>query len=122
MRKLMTILAASVLMFSSQAMAITEVNDATFEKEVLKSKTPVVLITYAEWCVWCKELLKSIPARETEYGAKVKFVKINVETTSLKGMAMALPTTLLLKNGKVVNAFAGFDLLKLDQMLEEATK
>ena len=58
---------------------IAEVTDQTFEAEVLKSDTPVVVDFWAEWCAPCRRSLRSSSELAGEYGDRVKILKMNVD-------------------------------------------
>lgn len=86
---------------------MNNLTDATFSKEVLESKTPVVVDFWAPWCGPCKvmgpifeELSKGYP--ETA----LKFAKINVDENSQfpsKFGVMSIPTLLYLKTENRLN-------------------
>lgn len=113
---------AALIAFSLPVFAITEVNDDNIEAEVINSKTPVVVMFYATWCGYCKDLEKEIVKREGSLKGKVKFVRVDVDKTSAGSIIRALPTTVLVKNGKSVGGFQGADLLKLELLINDATK
>ena len=58
---------------------ITEINKDNFEKEVLRSEKPVVADFWAPWCGYCRRLAPAIDRLESEYGDKLKFVKIDTD-------------------------------------------
>ena len=58
---------------------VSEVTDATFEAEVLKSDVPVVLDFWAEWCPPCRALAPTFEELAERYSGQVKFVKLNVD-------------------------------------------
>lgn len=92
-----------------------------FEKEVLKSKLPVLIDFYAEWCAPCR---KSGPYLENKANdlRTFKLVKINVDhhpELSEQFNVGGIPYLVLMKNGKKVGDCVGFNESKLDSMLTE---
>jgi len=89
---------------------ITEVTDATFEGEVLKSETPVLVDFWAEWCAPCRAIAPIVKELAEEYGEKIKVVKINIDdspqTPGSYGIR-SIPTVLAFKDGQVVNQLTG---------------
>ncbi len=92
-------------------MGVGKVSDSNFENEVLKSKDPVVVDFWAEWCGPCKMIapaLEEIAAGPLN--GKVKIVKLNVDenpTTAQKYGIMSIPTLMLFKNGEPASRQVG---------------
>lgn len=89
---------------------IIDVTDATFEGEVLKSETPVLVDFWAEWCAPCRAIGPIVKELAEEYGDKIKIVKINIDdspqTPGTFGIR-SIPTVLAFKDGQVVSQLSG---------------
>src|ERR1035441_1051162 len=90
---------------------VLEVNDATFDQEVLKSELPVLVDFWAVWCGPCKAIAPIIDAVAVKYAGKLKMAKVNVDengaTPSRFGIR-GIPALLLFKGGKVADQVVGF--------------
>ena len=85
-------------------MAVVDITDADFEKEVVSSKTPVVMDIWAEWCGPCRMYGPIVEEVSKEYDGKVKFVKVNADENEhivQKYNISSIPTTLLFMNGEM---------------------
>ena len=56
-----------------------DVSKDSFEKEVLKNKLPVLVDFWAPWCGPCRIVGPILDKLSTEYHAKLKFSKLNVD-------------------------------------------
>lgn len=89
---------------------ITQITDATFEEEVLKSDTPVLVDYWAEWCGPCKAIAPVLEDLASGYAGKVKIVKMNIDenpNTPPKYGIRSIPTLMLFKNGSVESTKLG---------------
>jgi thioredoxin 1 len=87
-----------------------DVTDVSFEAEVLKSKIPVLVDFWAEWCGPCKAIAPTLEAVAKDYQGRAKVVKINVDQNiavpsryNIKG----IPTLLLFRDGVVRDQIVG---------------
>ncbi len=89
---------------------VDKVSDASFEADVLKSDTPVVVDFWAEWCGPCRMIAPALEEIATAVGDKVKIVKLNVDEnpdTAAKYGIMSIPTLLMFKNGEIASRQVG---------------
>jgi len=88
-----------------------DVTDGTFETEVLKSDKPVLVDFWAPWCGPCRMVAPVVEELSEEYGAQVKFLKLNTDdnlnTASTYGIR-SIPTLLMFKGGQPVDQIIGF--------------
>jgi len=81
-------------------MATEKVSDDTFETEVLKSSTPVVVDFWAEWCGPCHAVYPVLERIAEE--RNLKFVKVNIDENQELAMRygiQSIPNMLLFENG-----------------------
>ena len=92
-------------------MAGIEINDSSFEAEVLKSDKLVLVDIWAEWCTPCKIMLPVMEELvKNNEGKAVKIAKMNIDenqSTTQKYNVMSIPTFLFFKNGEVVKQSIG---------------
>jgi len=105
---------------------VIEINDNSFDNEVLKASLPVVVDFWAAWCGPCRVMSPVMEKAASQYQGKFKFCKINVDQNpgmAHQYQAMSIPMLLFFKNGQVVDRSVGaiseFQLKdKLDTLLQ----
>ncbi len=83
---------------------IVNVTDASFEEDVLKSETAVLVDYWAEWCGPCKMIAPVLEEVAETYAGKVKVCKLNIDEhteTPPKFGIRGIPTLMLFKGGNV---------------------
>ena len=83
---------------------IRHVTDDTFDPEVLKSDTPVLVDYWAEWCGPCKSIAPMLDEVAKEYVGRLKIAKINVDenqSVPAKFGIRGIPTLMLFKGGQL---------------------
>jgi len=92
-------------------LGVLEVNDATFDQEVLKSEQPVLVDFWAIWCGPCKAIGPTVDALAAKYAGQLKVAKVNVDqngaTPSRYGIR-GIPALLFFKGGQVADQIVGY--------------
>ncbi|WP_305045248.1 thioredoxin [Geoalkalibacter sp.] len=89
---------------------VVQLTDDSFEGEVLKSSTPVLVDFWASWCAPCKAISPVVDGLAAEYEGRVKIAKLNVdENPATPGQygVRGIPTLILFKDGQVVDQVVG---------------
>ena len=102
------------------AEGIVEIEDGSFDSEVLQSDKPVLVDFWAPWCGPCKAIGPVVEELSETFGEKVKFAKCNVDNNPVtpgKFGIKAIPTLIFFKEGDVVEQITG---MVAKSKLEEA--
>ena len=87
-----------------------EFKDASFEEDVLKSDTPVLVDFWAPWCGPCRMLAPTVDAISEEYEGKVKVGKVNTDENpqiATQHQINSILTMMIFKGGEVVERLVG---------------
>lgn len=88
-----------------------EITQKNFESDIKKSKKPVVLKVYADWCGPCLQLAPIFEKIAQEHGDEYLFAKLNVDNEQEVAIALqvtSLPTIVFIKDGNVVGKELGY--------------
>ncbi|MFP5405207.1 MAG: thioredoxin TrxA [Gammaproteobacteria bacterium] len=103
-------------------MSVQHVTDASFEQEVLKAESPVLVDFWAEWCGPCKMIAPLLDEMARDYGDKLRVVKVNVDENQAvpaRYGIRSIPTLMLFSNGEVVETRVGtLSKAQLAQLLD----
>ncbi|OKL39779.1 thioredoxin family protein [Pontibacter flavimaris] len=84
---------------------LIEIDDTSFEHEVLHAPTPVLVCFSAGWCSQCEAMVPVLEELAEKYEGRIKFLKLDVDAnaqSSVKYRVRSLPTLLIFQNGEVV--------------------
>jgi thioredoxin 1 len=99
------------------------VNDAAFEKAVLKSQVPVLVDFWAPWCMPCRMVAPYLETLAKEYEGRLIVAKVNTDEDSgwaVRYGVQGIPTLLFVRDGKIVNQQVGVvPLAELRKMVEK---
>jgi thioredoxin 1 len=88
-----------------------EINESSFNKEVIESDKPFLVDFWAPWCGPCKMLSPVIEELSKEYEGKIKIGKVNTDenmSLSSKFQITSIPCMILFKNGVSIERITGF--------------
>jgi len=89
---------------------IVYLSDDSFENDVIKSETTVLVDFWAEWCGPCKMIAPILNDVAEEYAGKLTVAKLNVDQNSVspaKYGVRGIPTLLIFKAGELVATKVG---------------
>ena len=84
--------------------------DQNWEQEVVASPKPVLVDFWAEWCKPCLAMVPDLEAVAQLYAGRLKVGKVNVEENNdvpFRYNITAMPTLIVLKEGKVLDQRVG---------------
>jgi thioredoxin 1 len=84
--------------------------DQNWEQEVVASPKPVLVDFWAEWCKPCLAMVPDLEAVAQLYAGRLKVGKVNVEENNdvpFRYNITAMPTLIVLKDGKVLDQRVG---------------
>ena len=90
---------------------ITEINDESFEAEVINADTPVLVDFGAVWCGPCQMLDPIVKELAGDWGEAVKVVKLDIDhnpNTPMNYNIMGVPTLMLFKDGQALERLVGY--------------
>ena len=98
--------------------------DSTFDQEVLKNDTPVLVDFWATWCGPCKAIAPTVDELATQYKGKLKVGKLDVDTHQQVPQQYgirSIPTLLVFKGGRVIDTIIGaVPKAKLEESIKRA--
>ena len=86
------------------------VTSATWDQEVLKSSTLVLVDFWAVWCGPCRMVAPIVDEISKEYAGKLKVLKLNTDENAdvaARYKIMGIPTLMFFKNGERVDQVVG---------------
>ncbi len=89
---------------------IKHVSDATFEAEVIKSSTPVLVDYWAEWCGPCKMIAPILDEVASVYTGRLAVAKMNVDenrAVPAQYGIRGIPTLMVFKDGQLAATKVG---------------
>ncbi|SDL93450.1 thioredoxin [Oryzisolibacter propanilivorax] len=89
---------------------IKQLSDASFDADVLKASTPVLVDYWAEWCGPCKMIAPILDEVASAYQGRLTVAKMNVDDNRevpAKFGIRGIPTLMLFKNGQLMATKVG---------------
>ena len=89
---------------------VSQVSDASFDGDILKSLVPVLVDFWAPWCGPCRSVAPIVDDLATQYAGKLKVAKVNVDESTelaMRYQITSIPTFILFKNGEVADRALG---------------
>lgn len=91
--------------------SVVHVTDENYQREVLRSETPVLLDVWSDGCGPCKLLEPVVMDLSRQYQGRLKVAELNIAEgpkTARKLGVTGTPTVLYFKKGRVVERVVGY--------------
>ena len=88
-----------------------QVSDDSFDADVLKSSTPVMVDFWAEWCGPCKQIAPALEELANEMRDRLTVVKVNIDQEQPLAQAFnvrGVPTLIAMAGSEVADAMVGY--------------
>ncbi|MET8569577.1 thioredoxin domain-containing protein [Streptomyces sp. NPDC004783] len=89
---------------------MAEVTDASFAREVIGARMPVLVEFTADWCPPCRQMAPVLSALAAEEGDRLRVVQLDVDTnpeTTNAYKVLSMPTFMVFRDGEPVKAMVG---------------
>ncbi|MSQ28718.1 MAG: thioredoxin [Dehalococcoidia bacterium] len=87
-----------------------DVTEQSFDQDVLKSGSPVLVDFWAPWCAPCRHIAPIVEELSIEYDGKVAFAKVNTDeqpAIAQRYQIFSIPTLIIFKDGQPVKQLVG---------------
>jgi thioredoxin 1 len=101
---------AASMAHQGEPMATVKVTDDSFDADVLKSSTPVLVDFWAEWCGPCKQIGPALEQIADELSGQVVIAKVNIDDSPMVPSRLGvkgIPTLMLFKDGQLASMKVG---------------
>ena len=105
-------------------MAITEMNSALFQKEIVEAGKPALVEFYAPWCVYCRRIAPAYEKIAQQFGDEINVVKVNIDeagSLARREQIEVIPTLVVYKEGfEMGSIVAPESKARIEEFLAEA--
>jgi len=87
-----------------------EINDLTFDREVLSAPGAVLVDCWAPWCAPCRLVAPILDELAAKYAGGIRIAKLNVDESQViasRYNIRSIPTMLFFRDGKMVKSLVG---------------
>ena len=78
--------------------------DSTWEREVVASRLPVLVHFFAEWCVPCRTVARSLESLAADHAGRLRIGRLDVDGNTAvadRYKIQGLPTLMLIEGGQI---------------------